>query len=132
MKKIGLVVFLSRWLELRGIGLNQLDDRQIAEFIKSEHEALSHRAQVNRTISQFFEHLRRLHVIAPQLNEQVLTKMDQSLAEYGRFLREERGLSERSLENYLPIVRRFLSHSFGSGEMRLEKLSASNIHDFYP
>ncbi|MGD0107905.1 MAG: site-specific integrase, partial [Rhodopila sp.] len=42
----------------------------------------------------------------------------------------ERGLSPATLNNYRPIVRRFLTERFGSTPMRLDELRTIDIHRF--
>jgi site-specific recombinase XerD len=49
---------------------------------------------------------------------------------YGRFLSQERGLSQATLGNYLPIARRFLATVFGTEAVRLRQLAASDVHAF--
>jgi site-specific recombinase XerD len=49
---------------------------------------------------------------------------------YEDFLLNERSLVPASVEQYLPVARRFLSHRFGSGKVWLKKLRASNVTDF--
>ena len=130
MKKIGLAVFLSRWLERKGIGLDLLDENRVAEFCKSQREPLSRRTEVQHSIGQLLQYLRRSHVINLQRPSAPRTKADELLDEYSRFLFEERGLRPLTLSNYLPVVRHFLTHSFGSGAMLFAKLSGAAINKF--
>ena len=49
---------------------------------------------------------------------------------YGRFLAQERGLSQVTLGNYLPVARRFLSKVFGTKAVDLDELAAGDVNGF--
>jgi site-specific recombinase XerD len=50
--------------------------------------------------------------------------------DFGRYLLQEKGLSERTLDNYLPFVHQLLQERFGSGPINFAELSASDITQF--
>jgi site-specific recombinase XerD len=50
--------------------------------------------------------------------------------EYARYLSQERGLSEASLANYVPLVHRFLTDRFGHGPLRLDQLQLHDVTDY--
>jgi site-specific recombinase XerD len=50
--------------------------------------------------------------------------------EFGRYLVEERALSQASLDNSLPFVRGFLAHRFGAGRVVLGDLRAPDVTRF--
>jgi len=130
MRKIGLAVLLSRWLERKGIALEQLDERQVEKFTLSQREPLSRRTEVQHTIRQLLQHLRRSLIIPPPNLPTPSGMTEHLLDEYRRFLIEERGLRPLTLVNYLPVARRLLARSLRSGRMRLEKLSAADVKKF--
>jgi site-specific recombinase XerD len=49
---------------------------------------------------------------------------------YRRFLLQERGLIEPTVDQYLPAVRRFLFHRFRNRKIRLKKLCPRDVRDF--
>ena len=55
---------------------------------------------------------------------------DRLLQDYGRFLAQERGLSQATLDNYLPVARRFLANAFGTRTLQLDQLAARDINGF--
>ncbi len=129
-KKIWLIVHLSRWLEQNKIDLDRLDDQRIAEFTQSQRDFLARRQQVQHTLCQLIQHLRRSHVIPPQRATPSATKADCLLDEYRQFLVRERGVRPLTLINYLPVVRHLLTHFFGSGSISLEKFTVADINKF--
>ncbi|MCX6872896.1 MAG: hypothetical protein NTW21_03680, partial [Verrucomicrobia bacterium] len=92
VKKIGLVVFLSRWLARNGVGLESLNEQSIADFTESQRELLSRRTQVQHTLCQLMQYLRESGAIPSPLPSVVATGVDCLLDEYGEFLTNERGL----------------------------------------
>jgi site-specific recombinase XerD len=130
VKKIGLVVFLSRWLEQNGIGLESLNEQCIADFTESQRELLSRRTQVQHTLCQLIQHLRGAGSIPSQTPSITTTEIDNLLEQYGEFLVNERGLSLKTLENYFPVARRILVRKFGAGELLLDRLLVDDINEF--
>src|SRR5207247_9509346 len=50
--------------------------------------------------------------------------------DFDRYLSQERGISERTLENYLPFVHQLSQERFGSGPIDFAELRASDITQF--
>lgn len=130
MQKLRLFAFLSRWLEQNEINLQQLNEQRIEEFLKAQRKQLHRQRQRQHTLTQLLHHLRRLRVVPEQQPPQAENPTDRLLQDYGQFLAEERGLSEVTLDNYLPAVRRFLIHTFGTRTLRLDQLGAGTINGF--
>jgi hypothetical protein len=59
-----------------------------------------------------------------------LTSVQRCVAEYRRYLVDQRGLSERSLPNYISFVEQFLAERFGENEPRFAELCASDVTIF--
>ena len=130
MQKLRLFAFLSRWLEQNKISIQQLDEQRIDQFIKTQRKRLCRQRQIRHTLTQLLHYLRRLRVIPDRQPPQTESPTERLLHDYGRFLAQERGLSQATLDNYLPAVRRFLVHAFGTRTLRLDQLGASTINGF--
>ena len=130
MQKMRLATFLSRWLEQRHIAVQKLDEQRIADFLKERRKPLRRHRQVQHTLTQLLEHLRRSKIITDQRHPQVESSTDLLMHRYGRFLAQERGLSQVTLDNYLPLARRFLSCVFGTKAVHLNGLAASDVNGF--
>lgn len=130
IQKLRLFAFLSRWLERKKISLQQLDEQRIEQFRKTQRKQLRRQRQVQHTLTQLLHHLRRLRVVPDQQPPQAESPTDRLMHDYGRFLAQERGLSQVTLNNYLPTVRRFLLHAFGTSTLPLDQLGASTINGF--
>lgn len=130
MQKIRLAAFLSHWLEQKQIGIQDLDERRIADFLRARRKPLLRHRQVQHTLTQLLEHLRRSRIISEQPPAQAESPTDSLMRDYGRFLSQERGLSSVTLDSYIPVARRFLTDVFGTKTLHLDKLAAGDINGF--
>jgi site-specific recombinase XerD len=74
--------------------------------------------------------LRQASVIAsipPPILDSPLDRVEQ---DYARFLTQERGLTQTTLDNYLPVARRFLVSRFGPRKLRMKALGAHDVSAF--
>ena len=130
MQKLRLFAFLSRWLEQKKINIQQLDEQRIDQFIKTQRKQLCRQHQIQHTLTQLLHYLRRLRVVPDQQAPPTESPTERLMHDYEQFLAQERGLSQVTLDSYLPAARRFLVHAFGTKALRLEQLGASTIHGF--
>jgi site-specific recombinase XerD len=130
MQKLRLFAFLSRWLEQKKITIQQFDEQRIDQFIKTQRKQLRRQRQVRHTLIQLLHHLRHLGVVSDPRPPQAETPTDRLMHDYEQFLAQERGLSQVTLDCYLPAVRRFLVHAFGTKALRLDQLGAGTINGF--
>ncbi|MGS5046768.1 MULTISPECIES: site-specific integrase [unclassified Mameliella] len=80
------------------------------------------RAALNRLLAV----LREADVIAPALPSPI-TQEDQIFAGFSRYLRQERGLAQRSIITHAPIIRRFLVEVCPAGPEDLGRISQADI-----
>jgi len=130
MQKLRLAALLSSWLEQEEVGLEQLDEMRIADFLTGRRKALRRQRQVRHTLTQLLQELRRLQIIPGQKSASPENTTERLLQDYGRFLAQERGLSQVSLDNYLPVARRFLAKAFGTRTADLSQLGGRDINGF--
>lgn len=130
MQKLRLTALLSRWLQQDQIGLKELDECRIGEFLTVQQKALRRQRQVRHTLAQLLRELRRLGVIPNPQPVQRGSATDMLLQDYGRFLAQERGLNQVTLDNYLPVARRFLAKAFGTRPIQLDQLGGQDINRF--
>jgi site-specific recombinase XerD len=58
------------------------------------------------------------------------SEAEQAVAKYQRWLEQERGLTQATVVNYLPFVRKFVGQQFPSDEVDFARLSPNDITDF--
>jgi site-specific recombinase XerD len=129
-RKIRLVAHWSRWLHQRHIGLTQLNEHRIGDFLKRHRRQTRWHKHTRYTLAQFLQQLRRAKLIPDRPPPDTERPIDPLLRDYGRFLAQERGLSQASLHSYLPIARHFLSEVPGADALRLDELGAADISRF--
>lgn len=127
---IRLVADLSRWLAHRGFGVNELQLWHIESFIQIRENSGSLRPGDAKILSRLLSFLQAIGATEPSPQHQNPTAIDRICAAYAAYLREERGLSDATLQNYLPPVQLLLSQSFGDGAIDLTALDAGKISGF--
>ncbi len=130
MQKIQLVALLSRWLEQKHIRIQELDEQRIGDFLKAQRKPLRRYRWVQHTLTQLLQHLRHSTIVPELRAAQAESPTDLLMHDYGRFLVQERGLSQDTLDNYLPMARRFLSDAFGKKAVQLSELAAKHVNGF--
>jgi site-specific recombinase XerD len=128
--KIRLVVGLGLWLHRRQLEVEALDEQRVSEFLRYWGRCGLCRRGASHTLQEFLKHLREGGVVQKiGFIENEVFYYDIS-RDFEQYLRQERGLAQVTLDNYLPIIRTFLSECFDKGPLRLNELGASNITRF--
>jgi site-specific recombinase XerD len=128
--KILLVADLSHWIERKQLQISNLDEKKICEFIKYRFIHYRPNRHENPTLRDFLAHLRGAGIVpvpAPAADNSPLGRIESNFA---RYLEQERGLSQTTIDNYIPIARRFLSERFGTHVILLEELNPPDITRF--
>jgi len=128
--KIGLVAGLSHWLEIKQLKINGLDEEMISRFFKFRAKRYAPNRYEHSTFQALLRHFREAGVIShhkPPVHDSALDRME---SDFGRYLSQERGLTQATLDNYLPIVRRFLSKNFRNSNIIPEELTSQDITQF--
>ena len=127
-EKIRIVADLSRWLDRRQLRIKDLDEEKISEFLLCRaHQGRTLREE-RPTLRDLLKDLRRVGTIpAPPVDDSALYAIENSFA---RYLTQERGLTQATLDTYLQIARRFVSERFGPGAILLSELIPQDITRF--
>jgi integrase/recombinase XerD len=122
---------LSRWLEREGLGVGELTLEQAERFVAARRAARRVTWVSSQSLMLPLGYLRELGVTpvpAPALAQGPLEEL---LADYGRYLLVERGLSDHTvLDAYGPVARLFLAGREGPDGLELERLSAADVSMF--
>ena len=128
--KLRLVADLSRWMDRKRLAPKQLDEAQLAAFLHTRWKRTRMRSGDRATMALVLRHLRQSNISPPPSPPAPRTDIELIERAYEDFLLNERSLVPASVEQYLPVARRFLAHRFGSGKAWLKKLRASDVTDF--
>jgi site-specific recombinase XerD len=128
--KMLVLAQFGRWLKRRGLGVRDLDDRRVGEFLRWRRRMFQPRRGARITLGQFLDHLRRAGELAPVVLAARCDRAGAVEEQYATYLREERALANATLVRYLPLVDRFLANRFGDGPFRLGQLKADDVTKF--
>ena len=120
--KILLVADLSHWMERKKFQINDLDEKKICEFIKYRLIHYRPNRHENPTLRDFLAHLRGAGIVPVPALTADNSPLGRIESNFARYLKQERGLAQATLDNYIPIARRFLSERFGTNIILLEEL----------
>ena len=129
-QKLLLISELSHRLQKRHLAVEDVSDFRIETFLRYRKRKERLRRGDCLTLGQFLSFLREEGVIptlVPEIEDSPIRRIEKSFAYY---LSQERGLSQDTLDSYLPVARRFLTERFSDGKGHLRKLSPQAISDF--
>jgi len=117
----------SRWLDQQEIQLKDLDEPIVQRFLKRD-AGVVHPPEP-ATIRRLLLTLREQGVVAagPAVR---FTAIQKCVEEYKNYLLRQRGISKRSLPNYLSYVEQFLADRFVGNALRFEELAAQDVTGF--
>jgi site-specific recombinase XerD len=129
--KIRLTANLSTWLGRRTLGIEDLEEAWVDGFLETRKKRLLLRRGDWRTLIQLLQYLRGVDAIPMPSVALSQQPMDRLSRDYAHFLVEQRGLSQATVANYVPIVRRFLKRRFSVGKLSLNNLQVADVTDFF-
>jgi integrase/recombinase XerD len=121
---------LSRWLEREGLGVGELTGEQAERFAASRRAAGLVTWVAPQSVMLPLTYLRELGVASVPAPVLAHGPLEELLAEYGRYLRVERRLAEKTVVNYVPAACLFLAGWEGSDGLGLERLRAADVSSF--
>ena len=122
---------LSRWLEREGVSLGEMTPAQMEAFLAARTAAGCSSWVSVRSTALPLEYLRGLGVVPAMPAPAVDGPLERLLADFGRYLLDERGLSEGTVfRHYVPAARLFLASRVGAEVGGLERLSAADVSLF--
>jgi site-specific recombinase XerD len=128
--KIHLVSDLSAWLDDGHLGVEGLNEEQTGRFLNRRKKQLLLRRGDRRTMAQLLDHLRQTGSIPGPCEVVCDNPVDQLTEDYAHFLSQQRGLSQATIDNYLPVAHRFLGTRFDAKKVRLDKLRVEDVTGF--
>ena len=130
-RRIRLAAGFSRWLGQEGIELSCINSDHPAQYLRYR----ARRVQLHHGDAAALRHLidfLRLEAAVPAQTIPVgrQTEAERCVLAYEQFLREARGLAPVTIVNYVPFVRTFVEHRFGTGPVVLSALRAGDVVGF--
>jgi integrase/recombinase XerD len=128
--QLELMAHASRWLAANELGPDALTSARVQEFLGARRSQGHRHLLSPRAMAPLLEHLRDLGV-APAVTSEPADALERLLADYARFLLQERGFAGSTAKQYVSFARRFLDPRVDAdGELGLAELAPLEITQF--
>jgi site-specific recombinase XerD len=121
---------LSRWLQEKHIAIQALDSEVVDRFLRLRRRQQRVRRGDPKTLLRLLTMLRQMGIVKPAQPADADTAQSRIVAEFRRYLLQERGLSPSTLLNYVPVVEQFLLERFPSSAPNFTMLRAPHVTGF--
>ena len=112
-RRILLAACFSRWLDQEGIRLHTISSVHPVQYLHFREQQQGIASGDAAALKQLIDFLRDLGAVPIEKSEQLrLTPVDKCVQAFEQYLREERGLSNATVINYVPFIRDFLNSRF--------------------
>jgi len=127
------IVSFCAVVERRGLGRGDLTGRQINRLRETVLDGFKPRVRTAMTFcfNRFIDHLVAAGVAQqPEPPRKVPTALDRLREEYDAYLRDQRGLSERTIDHCVSFLNRFMAFRFGATLGDLDDITPDDIVAF--
>jgi site-specific recombinase XerD len=126
-----LAACFSRWLKQTEVSRHYITSEHAARYLRFRYRQRRPSQGDSAALCHCIEFLRREELIPAAKNPvRQLTPAEQCVQAYEQYLREERGLVQATIVNYVPFIGRFLKDRFGTGPVNLSSLGANDVVRF--
>jgi site-specific recombinase XerD len=126
--QVQLISCFSQWLRKRNTETYVLDEIIVERFLRRPQNAGS--ARGGAAALYRFLHMLRDQGATRRPKKPPLSPQQRLTTSYGRYLLEERGLTQATVVNYVPFVDQFLSARFQQIPLNLSQLRAPDLTGF--
>ena len=128
--KIRVISKFSQWLQTQHILIEDINKSCINKFIRYRIKNNLLRSGDELALKQFIAFLCEEGILSPFVPEIKVSEIQRIENSFAQYLRQERGLSQVTIDNYLPTIRRFLTERFHKKKIIFEKLCARDISKY--
>ena len=118
----------SGWLKKKDVAVRDLDSKVIERFLRFRQRQQKIRRGDPITLNRLLSMLCQKGVVKPE--QVVESALEKVINQFERYLSQERGLSQATLQNYLPVIDQFLSGRFHDNTPNVRSLCAADITGF--
>ena len=118
----------SGWLEQRGIAIRNLDSNVIDRFLRLRQQQRQVRRGDPIALNRLLSMLCQKGVVKPA--RVVVSARSKAINKFRRYLSLERGLSQATLLNYVPVIEQFLCERFSDKAPNVRALCAADVTGF--
>lgn len=129
-EQVRLMAHLSRWLASQGLDCSELTDAVGEDFLVARREPGHQHLLSPRALVPLLGYLRAIGA-APEATIVVSSAPGyEFLEQFERYLLDERGLGEATVQNYMSVCRRFQDYCAQRGAADLGAVTAEHISGF--
>ena len=124
------VVGFNSWLKRKRIALAQISSKHAEMFLRFRRRGVARPCTSASAALARWLKLLRAHRVIPEPVMPAPTPIEKVVEDYHNYLLKERSLSWRTRMTYLPLARQFLLSKFGSADVDLSELRATDIINY--
>jgi site-specific recombinase XerC len=130
--QVRVMAHVSRWLLSEELGPDELTSERVESFLEARRAEGYTCWLSQRGVAPLLDFLRSEGLAPMPVPEAPVTPMEKLLADYCRYLVDERGLVSSTIDNHERVARLFLGERCRAhhGELALEDLTAREVTDF--
>jgi site-specific recombinase XerD len=129
-KQLLVISHFSRWLQRHGIEVHKVDEGTLQRFLGPTPRKIRVQQGDEAALNRLLRLLRKQKIVPPKSPSLPLSPRQRVVAEFARYVIQERRLSQATLLNYQPFVDRFLFEQFKNGKVNFSSLRATDITGF--
>lgn len=128
-QQIVVIADLSRWLKQKDTQVHDLDDMLVDRFLQLRRRQHRIRRGDPKALARLLAMLRQTGVVkqAQTVEDSARSRV---IGEFRHYLLKERGLSQATWLNYVPVIEQFLSERFRNRALTFGMLRTSDITGF--
>ena len=125
-----LIAALDQWLVQRRIGLKDLNESRVEQFLRDRRKQYGAQFADPPTLRCFLDYLRNAKLVPSPATKHDSSPLGRLLASFTEYLIEERSLKQKTRDQYLDVTRSFLSGRFRNRLIVLRKLTPGDVAKF--
>ena len=130
-RRVLLAAGFSRWLEQEKVELSRISSEHSGQYLRCRARRRRIHPGDPAALRHLIDYLRTEAVIPTEtIPARPETEVQRCVLAYEHYLREARGLAPATILSYVPFVRAFLEHRFGTGQVTLSSLRAGDVVGF--
>jgi site-specific recombinase XerD len=129
-EQIVVIADFSRWLKQKQIDVQALENEVVDRFLRLRRRQQRIRRGDPKALQRLLTMLCQKGVVKPRKPPVADNAQARIVAEFQRYLLQERGLSPLTLRNYVPVVEQFLVERFQNRAPNFAKLRAPHVTGF--
>jgi site-specific recombinase XerD len=127
---IVVIADFSRWLKQKQIAIRDLDSKVLDRFMRVRQRQQRVRRGDGTALKRLLVMLYEAGAVKARREPVAEDACSRVVGDFRRYLLQERGLSQATLQNYAPVIEQFLSERFRKRTPRFSALRAGDITGF--